>query len=410
MVDDYNDVTIMRLGAQGDGVVETGNGSDFIPFALPGETWRLFADKSPARRMTDSPERIAPLCRHFGICGGCMSQHMSPALYSDWKRSVIVQAFAHRGINSEVAPLTAIAPRSRRRAFLGVECTDRNVFIGFREEGQHTLVDMIECPVLDPMIVAALPLLKDMARIAMPSRTSGRLVVTKLDHGLDVSFDNGHKMLHADDRQALAKLCKSGRIIRLIVAGDMVVTHESTALTLGGVAVDPPPSIFLQAVPQAEALLIDLVLKALPAKAKRVADLFCGIGTFALPLARKVQVFAVDSDKRALAALEMATRHATGLKPIEIRQRDLFREPLSPKELEGFDAVVFDPPRAGAAEQTERIARSKVRHVIAVSCAPTTLARDAKALIDAGFKMGPVTPIDQFLYSPHTEAVAVFKR
>ena len=410
MVDDYNDVTIMRLGAQGDGVVETGNGSDFIPFALPGETWRLFADKSPARRMTDSPERIAPLCRHFGICGGCMSQHMSPALYSDWKRSVIVQAFAHRGINSEVAPLTAIAPRSRRRAFLGVECTDRNVFIGFREEGQHTLVDMIECPVLDPMIVAALPLLKDMARIAMPSRTSGRLVVTKLDHGLDVSFDNGHKMLHADDRQALAKLCKSGRIIRLIVAGDMVVTHESTALTLGGVAVDPPPSIFLQAVPQAEALLIDLVLKALPAKAKRVADLFCGIGTFALPLARKVQVFAVDSDKRALAALEMATRHATGLKPIEVRQRDLFREPLSPKELEGFDAVVFDPPRAGAAEQTERIARSKVRHVIAVSCAPTTLARDAKALIDAGFKMGPVTPIDQFLYSPHTEAVAVFKR
>lgn len=410
MVEDYNDVTIMRLGAQGDGVVETGNGSDFIPFALPGETWRLFADKSPARRMTDSPDRIAPLCRHFGICGGCMSQHMSPALYSDWKRSVIVQAFAHRGIESEVAPLTAIHPRSRRRAFLGVECTGRSVFIGFREEGQHTLVDMIECPVLDPMIVAALPLLKDMARIAMPSRTSGRLVVTKLDHGLDVSFDNGHKMLHADDRQALAKLCKSGRIIRLIVAGDMVVTHESTALTLGGVAVDPPPSIFLQAVPQAEALLIDLVLKALPAKAKRVADLFCGIGTFALPLARKVQVFAVDSDKRALAALEMATRHATGLKPIEIRQRDLFREPLSPKELEGFDAVVFDPPRAGAAEQTERIARSKVRHVIAVSCAPTTLARDAKALIDAGFKMGPVTPIDQFLYSPHTEAVAVFKR
>ena len=410
MVEDYNDVTIMRLGAQGDGVVETGNGSDFIPFALPGETWRLFADKSPARRMTDSPERITPLCRHFGICGGCMSQHMSPALYSDWKRSVIVQAFAHRGIESEVAPLTAIHPRSRRRAFLGVECTGRSVFIGFREEGQHTLVDMIECPVLDPMIVAALPLLKDMARIAMPSRTSGRLVVTKLDHGLDVSFDNGHKMLHADDRQALAKLCKSGRIIRLIVAGDMVVTHESTALTLGGIAVDPPPSIFLQAVPQAEALLIDLVLKALPAKAKRVADLFCGIGTFALPLARKVQVFAVDSDKRALAALEMATRHATGLKPIEIRQRDLFREPLSPKELEGFDAVVFDPPRAGAAEQTERIARSKVRHVIAVSCAPTTLARDAKALIDAGFKMGPVTPIDQFLYSPHTEAVAVFKR
>jgi len=408
--DGFEDIVIARLGAQGDGSGETSKGPQFVPFALPGETWRVFADGSPPARRTDSPDRVPPICQHFGTCGGCMSQHMSPALYAEWKRNAIVQAFAHRGIEANVAPLTAIAPRSRRRAFLGVERTDRSVEIGFREEGQHTLVGIVECPVLDPLIVGALPVLKDMAKIAMPSRTSGRLVVTKLDHGLDVSFDNGHKMLHSDDRQALAKLCKSARIIRLIVAGDMVVTHESTSLTLGGIAVDPPPSIFLQAVPQAEALLIDLVLAALPPKAKRVADLFCGVGTFALPLARKVQVFAVDSDKRALAALEAASRQASGLKPIEVRGRDLFREPLSPKELEGFDAVVFDPPRAGAAEQTERISRSKVRHVIAVSCAPTTLARDAKTLIDAGFKMGTVTPIDQFLYSPHTEAIAVFKR
>ncbi|MEQ1578630.1 MAG: methyltransferase [Hyphomicrobium sp.] len=410
MPDAFEDVTIARLGAQGDGVAETAKGAQFVPFALPGETWRMGLDGATPQRLTSSPSRIAPICQHFGTCGGCMSQHMAPDLYAEWKRGVVVQAFAHRGIEAQVMPLTAIAPRSRRRAFLGIEYTGKTVTIGFREEGQHTLVDMAECPVLDPLIVTALPVLKDMAKIAMPGRTSGRLVVTKLDHGLDVSFDNGHKMLHSDDRQALAKLCKGARIIRLIVAGDMVVAHESTALTLGGVAVDPPPSIFLQAVPQAESLLIDLVVSALPPKAKRVADLFCGIGTFALPLARKVQVFAADSDKRALAALETAARHASGLKPVEVRIRDLFREPLSPKELEGFDAVVFDPPRAGAAEQVERIARSKVRHVIAVSCAPTTLARDAKSLIDAGFKMGPVTPIDQFLFSPHTEAVAVFRR
>jgi 23S rRNA (uracil1939-C5)-methyltransferase len=410
VTDEYEDVTISRLGAQGDGSVDTARGPQFIAFALPGETWRLFADRSPPARISDSPDRVAPLCRHFGTCGGCMSQHMSPSVYAEWKRSAIVQAFSHRGIDAEVAPLTAIAPHSRRRAFLGIERTDKNVFIGFREEGQHTLVDIIDCPVLDPLIVAALPVLKDMAKIAMPGRTSGRLVVTKLDHGLDVSFDNGHKMLEPEDRQELAQMCKRARIIRLIVAGDMVVAHESTSLTLGGVEVDPPPSIFLQAVPQAEALLIDLVLSSLPPKAKRIADLFCGVGTFTLPLARKVQVFATDSDSRALSALETAARRASGLKPIEVRKRDLFREPLSPKELEGFDAVVFDPPRAGAAEQTERIARSKVRHVIAVSCAPSTLARDARTLIDAGFKMGPVTPIDQFLYSPHTEAVTVFKR
>ena len=410
MTDEYEDVAIARLGAQGDGSADTAQGPTFIPFALPGETWRTFADRSPPRRMSDSPDRVAPLCHHFGTCGGCMSQHMSPSLYAAWKRDTIVQAFAHRGIEAEINPLTAIEPRSRRRAFFGVERTDRSIDIGFRQEGQHTLVAISECPVLDPMIVAALACLKEMTKIAMPSRTSGRLIVTKLDHGLDVSFDNGHKMLHPDDRLALSNLCKSGRIIRLMVAGDIVVTHESTALTLSGVEVHPPSSIFLQAVPQAEKLLTDLVLAGLPPKAKRVADLFCGVGTFSLPLARRVQVFAADSDKRALGALETAARHATGLKPIEVRHRDLFREPLSPKELEGFDAVVIDPPRAGAADQTERIARSKVKTVIAVSCAPATLARDARTLIDAGFKMGPVTPIDQFLYSPHTEAVTVFKR
>ena len=410
MSDEFSDVLIERLGAQGDGVAETATGAEFIPFALPGETWRIFSDRSPARRLSDSQDRVAPLCRHFGTCGGCMSQHMAPDLYAEWKRATIVHAFAHRGIEADVTTLTPIAPRSRRRAFLGVERTDKAVYIGFREEGQHTLVDMIECPVLDPMIVAALPVLKDMTTIAMPKRTSGRLVVTKLDHGLDVSFDNGHKLLTADDREELAKLCKAARIIRLIVAGDMVAAHESTSLTMSGVAVDPPPGVFLQAVPQAEALLIEKVVAALPAKAKRVADLFCGIGTFTLPLARKVRVLAVDSEKRALAALQAAMRHAEGLKPVDVLGRDLFREPLSPKELEDFDAVIFDPPRAGAAEQVARIARSKVRHVIAVSCAPATLARDARTLIDAGFTMGPVTPIDQFLYSPHTEAIVVFRR
>jgi 23S rRNA (uracil1939-C5)-methyltransferase len=168
--------------------------------------------------------------------------------------------------------------------------------------------------------------------------------------------------------------------------------------------------MFLQAVPEAERLMIDLVMDALPKKAKRVGDLFSGLGTFTFPLARKVQVSAFDSDRRAIAVLEAAARRTTGLKPIDARIRDLFREPLSPKELEGFDAVVLDPPRAGAAEQSARLARSKVPVVIAVSCAPATLARDARTLIDAGFKMGPLVPIDQFIYSPHIEAVTVFRR
>lgn len=404
------DVEILRLGSQGDGVADTDAGPLYVPSALPGERWRIGSEGSPAERLTSSPDRARPICRHFGQCGGCMSQHMSHRLYADWKHQGIVDAFRHRGIDADVRPLERIAPGSRRRAFLGVERHATNVKIGFREEGAHTLVGMEECPVLDPAIVAALPHLKALATVAMPDREGGRLIVTRLDHGLDVSFDNGLKSLTPSRRADLAALAEAARLVRLTVAGDTVVERGRPVLTLAGVAVEPPPSIFLQAVPEAEQRLIGLVLEALPKKAKRAADLFSGLGTFTFPLARHVQVSAFDSDKRAIAALQTAARHASGLKPIEVRVRDLVREPLSGKELESFDCVVFDPPRAGAAGQAERIARSKVPCVVAVSCAPSTMARDARTLIDAGFTMGPVTPIDQFLYSPHVEAVAVFTR
>jgi 23S rRNA (uracil1939-C5)-methyltransferase len=403
------EVTIERLGAHADGVASGPRGDTFVPFALPGERWMIGGD-APAERLSVSADRAQPICQHFTTCGGCSAQHMAPALYAAWKRSSISLAFAHRGLDVDVQPLTAIRPRSRRRAFMGIERGDRDVRVGFREEGEHTLVDINECPVLDPVIVAALPVLKDMALIAMPSRSNGRLIITKLDHGLDVSFDNGVKVLKPEARQKLAEMCKQAGIIRLIVSQDPIAEHATPTLTIGGVAIAPPQSIFLQAVPEAEALLIDLVTAALPAKAKRIADLFCGIGTFTLPLARKVKVLAVDSEKRALDALQFALNHASGLKPVDVLKRDLFREPLSARELDGVDAVVIDPPRAGAAEQCMRIAKSKVKTVIAVSCAPATLARDARTLIDAGFKIGPVTPIDQFLYTPHTEAFTVFTR
>lgn len=404
------EVEIVRLGAQGDGVGDTESGPIYMPFALPGERWRVAADGRSGERLTDGPERAEPICRHFGQCGGCMSQHMSHRLYADWKHQGIVDAFRHRGIDADVRPLERVAPGSRRRAFLGVERQGNKVTIGFREEGAHTLVGMEECPVLDPLIVAALPHLKALTLIAMPDREGGRLIVTRLDHGLDVSFDNGLKSLTPSRRADLAALAEAARLVRLTVAGDTVIERARPVLTLAGVAIEPPPSIFLQAVPEAEQRLVELVVAALPKKAKRAADLFSGLGTFTFPLARHVSVTAFDSDKRAIAALQSAVRHASGLKPIDARLRDLFREPLSGKELEGFDCVVFDPPRAGAAGQAERIARSKVACVVAVSCAPSTMARDARTLIDAGFQMGPVTPIDQFLYSPHVEAVAVFRR
>lgn len=406
---DAAEVTIARLGGKGDGIARLKDGECFVPGALPGERWSLLADEEP-RRLSDSPDRVAPPCPHFGACGGCMAQHMSERLYLDWKHQIVREAFAHRGIAADVRPVLKMPLRSRRRAFLGIERRGSRVLAGFREEGQHALVDIAQCLLLDPAIMAALPALKEMAKIAMPEGKSGRLVVTSLDQGLDVAFDNGHKLLRPDERAALARLAETARIARLVVAGDPIVVRAEPRLRLGGVEVDVPPSLFLQAVPEAERVMTELVLAALPKKVKRVADLFAGLGTFTFPLAREVQVAAFDSDRRAISVLEAAVRRASGLKPVEARVRDLFREPLSPRELDGFDAVVVDPPRAGAAEQTARIARSKVPVVIAVSCAPATQARDARVLIEAGFAMGPVHPIDQFIYSPHVEVVTVFRR
>jgi 23S rRNA (uracil1939-C5)-methyltransferase len=335
---------------------------------------------------------------------------MSPDLYRDWKRGLVVEAFRHRGIEADVAPVVVVAGSSRRRAFFGVERRGGEVIIGFREEGMHTLVDLAECPVLDPKIVAAVPGLRAMARRVMVDRAGGRLVVTKLDHGLDVSFDNGRKDLSPDERAHVAELARKMGLARLVVGGEPIVAAGPPVVTIADVAVEIEPGLFLQAVPEAERLLADLCLKALPKSAKSVADLFSGVGTLTLPLARRAAMTAYDSDKRAITALNGAVRHAQGLKPVTAVLRDLFRDPLSARELAPFDAVVLDPPRAGAAMQAERLAKSKVPVVIAVSCNPATLARDARTLIDGGYRMGPVTPVDQFLYSAHVEALTVFKR
>lgn len=402
------DIEIERLGSQGDGVAHPDGEALYMPFGLPGEHWRL--REGAFSRVTASPERCEAICQHFTRCGGCVAQHMSDALYAGWKEGIVAEAFRHRGIETKIAPLARVKAGSRRRAYFGIERKGSAVTLGFREEGQHKLVDLAECPVLDPLIVKAFDTLKGMARIAMRDREGGRLLVTRLDHGLDVSFENGRKDLSPQDRGELAQLAGAARFIRLAVGGETLMQSGSPVLTLGGIEVEPPAGIFLQAVPEAEAMIIDLVMRALPKRAKSVADLFCGVGTLTFPLARAVAVTAYDSDKRAMAALTAAARRAQGLKPIDARQRDLFRDPLSVRELNAFDAIVFDPPRAGAAALSERIAESKVPVVIAVSCNAATLARDARTLIDGGYTVAEVRPIDQFLYSAHVEAVAVFRR
>jgi 23S rRNA (uracil1939-C5)-methyltransferase len=399
---------IERLGAKGDGVATLDGETVYVPFALAGEQWRRSDDGY--HRITDSAERAEPVCRHFMQCGGCLAQHMSPGLYRDWKRGLVVEAFRHRGIDADVKETVVVDARSRRRAFLGVERRGADVILGFREEGQHTLVDLVECPVLDPLIVSAVPGLRVIAQRVMPDRAGGRLVVTRLDRGLDVSFDNGRKDLSPHERAELGALAQKMGLARLMVGGELIVAGGRPVVTIAGVEVEIAPGLFLQAVPQAERLMAEMCVAALPKSAKTIADLFCGVGTLTLPLARRASITAYDSDRRAITALTGAVRHTQGLKPVTAQVRDLYRDPLSARELAGFDAVVLDPPRAGAAEQAERLAKSKVPTVIAVSCNPATLARDARTLLDGGYRMGPVTPIDQFLYSAHVEAITVFRR
>ncbi len=410
------EVEIVRLGAQGDGIAETAGGPIFVPFALPGEHWEVTSGK--ALRVTSSPERVAPPCPHFGVCGGCAAQHMSDAVYVAWKKSIVAEAFRHRGLDVEIAPMLRVASGSRRRAVLGAALKGRDVVLGLREEGEHKLVDLDACVVMDPAIVAVFHPLRAMVRLLLapdaksrkrPKELSARLTVTRLDAGLDVSIDVSRGVLPADLSAGLATLADHARLVRLSVDGDTIYMRGRPVLTVGGVATEPPPSVFLQAAPEAEARLTGLVIDAV-GKSKRVADLFSGIGTFTFPLARKAEVLALDGDKKAIAALDYAAKHAQGLKMIEARVRDLFREPLSRTELAAFDAVVFDPPRAGASAQAASLARSKVPLVVAVSCNPATLARDTRVLVDGGYRIVRVTPVDQFVFTPHVEVVAVLER
>jgi 23S rRNA (uracil1939-C5)-methyltransferase len=401
------EVDIVALGAQGDGIAETPQGSLYVPFALPGERVATTGEGLPELVSAPSSDRQAPICRHFGLCGGCVAQHMKGAFYAQWKRGIVVEAFRQHGLEPEIAPLVSVESQSRRRATLTARREGNRVVIGYHRRRSHDLLDLEECPVLRPDIVAHLPALRALVGGAKSGEVRVTVLVTAT--GLDVALETERGTFDAKATAQLPRIGAEQRLARLAVNGDIVMERTAPSLTLGGAAATPPPGVFVQAVAEAEAAMTALVVTGV-GKAKRVVDLFCGVGTFTFALARAGRVLAVDGDPKAIEALAAATRRAQGLKPIETRVRDLFRMPLAARELEAFDAVVFDPPRAGAGSQAEQLARCKVPKVVAVSCNPATLARDARTLIDGGYKLTGVTPIDQFLFSAHVEAIALFER
>lgn len=405
------ELKVTELGHRGDGVAQTETGPVFVAGALPGETVRAEIVDGRAKKPvieTPSPDRIEPLCRHIKTCGGCSVQHLAEQPYLAWKRDLVVKALSDRGIETEVADTVAATIGGRRRAVLTATRAGRTPLLGYHEKASHKLVDISECPVLDPAIVSALPGLKKLAAGVLPKKGELRLTVLATTAGLDVAIDKADKTY---DRKipALSQMVMELGLARLSVNGEVILEVRPPLLDMAGVGIVAAPGGFTQATVAAEEALSKLVLDG-AGKARNVADLFSGVGTFALRLARTANVHAVEGDAAALAAFDKALRKPQGLKKVTFERRDLSRRPLVRDELEPFDTVVFDPPRAGAQAQAEQLALSKVKTIVAVSCNPATLARDLRILIDGGYVLQSVTPVDQFHYSPHIEAVAVLTR
>lgn len=404
-------LAIDRLGHRGDGVVDCAAGPLYVPGALPGETVEVepIAGHPDRRRLVrierPSADRIAPICPHFGVCGGCAVQHWDAEPYRAWKRDLVVTALRRAGLDAPVADLIDAHGEGRRRVVLHARRRPRDVLeVGFSAARAHRIVPIDRCPVLAKGLDRALPAAWAVAETLAPAGKPLDLQVTATAAGLDIDV-RGSGLLPAPLLAALAQVAQQHDLARLTRHGELVALHRAPTLPIGKATVPLPPAAFLQATEQGEAVLARLVLERC-AGAENVADLFAGVGPFALRLAEHARVLAVDDDEGAATALRRAAATTAGLKPVAVERRDLFRRPLAAAELDRFDAVVFDPPRQGALAQARELAASRVPVVVAVSCYPGTFARDAHELVSGGYRLREVTPVDQFRYAAHVEIVA----
>ena len=409
-------LTIERMGQKGEGLAKTERGLIAVPYALPGETILAEVDGERASLVevtTASPDRIAPFCKHFTICGGCAVQTWNASAYQAWKRSLVVQALDHAKVKADVAPLIDAHGAGRRRVTFHARF-DRDALgrtetvLGFMRARSHDMVQLDDCPILAPSLSNALPAARAVAQVLNQLAKPLDIVVTASLEGLDVDF-RGPGKLAFEITQALISLAGKLDLARISNHGEILIERRAPLVQMGKARVAPPPGGFLQATELGEETLARLVMEGI-GKARRVADLFAGSGTFTMRLAEQAEVYAVESDAAALAALERGAHYTQGLRTVATERRDLFRRPLLAAELNRFDAVVMDPPRAGAEAQAQDLATSKVPTVVSVSCNAQTFARDAKILINGGYELRKVTPVDQFRHSAHVELVGLFER
>jgi 23S rRNA (uracil1939-C5)-methyltransferase len=409
MAEPLEEVSIVVLDAHGRGLTASGVA---VPGALPGERLLIGPDGKQAdiiETLDTSTERASPICRWFGTCGGCAAQHMSASLYREWKRGLVIDALEREGVSAEVGDLVDAHGAGRRRATFHARFPHGQPDeVGFTRARSHDIVAIDNCPLFSPemagAISAAQALSGDLRGLLKPLDIG---VTATLD-GLDVDL-RGSGPLGRAEMQKLTRTAEALDLARVSNHGEIVIERRPPRVAFGEALARLPPGGFLQATEAGEAWLADFAERAL-AGAKKVVDLFCGGGAFALRLARSHEVFAADADPAAIAALARAAATTPGLHKLAAETRNLFRRPLRADELAAFDAALIDPPRAGALEQARALVASALPLVVSISCNAATFARDARILIDGGFQIESVTPLDQFRFSAHVEIAAVFRR
>ncbi len=404
-------LAIERLGQRGEGMSRSTGAWVFVPYALAGETVLAEIDGEHGRLVeieSASPDRIRAHCPSFSTCGGCAVQSLAHEAYAHWKRGLVSEALRRAGVNADVAPLVDAHGEGRRRATFHVR-TDAagRPMVGFMQARAHRIVEIEDCPLLAPSLDRALDAVRAIATVLGTKASALDALVTATESGLDIDL-RGLGPLDPRRRQDLVRVALAQDLARLSNHGEIVLVQREPLLMMGNAKVVPPPGAFLQATRAGETTIAAQVSAALAGTAS-VADLFAGVGTFALRLAEHAKVHAVDCDAAALNALANAAR-GSAAKPVTVETRDLTRRPLPREDLDRYDAVVLDPPRSGAEDQARALAASTVPVVVAVSCNVQSFARDAAILCAGGFEIGTVVPIDQFRHTPHVEIVASFFR
>lgn len=404
-------VTILRLGHRGDGVATEDGQTIFAPRTLPGEVveGEREGNRIPKPKIVNpSSERVRPSCPHYKRCGGCALQHAAESFTSHWKEEQVRRALEANDLQATFRPILTSPPRSRRRATFALKRTKLGAIVGFRAPASHEIADIPSCELIDTDLASARPFLEQVARELGTRKGVLSATLTALDTGLDITLTGGRSLDHSE-LEGLAALARSFGIIRITWNGETLTQEARPRVSFSGISVAPPPGSFLQATKEGEEALRSAVLE-ITQGAGRVADLFAGVGTFALPLSRHAETHAVENSPEMLDALDEAWRSHGGLRRLSVEERDLHKRPLLGEELARFDGVVIDPPRAGALEQSVELARAGPERVAAVSCNPVTFARDAARLSAGGYRIEWVQVIDQFRWSTHVELVACMSR